>query len=146
MDKYLITKNTLALLPIDSKSTKIIERYITFNIYENTKDIIDYNCLINYSSFKGRCDATDFLIGVKYKCPIIISEKNEIIFFPTKSPIDNMCSWINMKEISKYYSAGKYSYIVFNNKKIIKLTISSNILSNQILKSYRLETFFKSKK
>ena len=49
-------------MPIDSKSTKIIERYITFNIYENTKDIIAKRELEDKkaSYFEVFKDASDF--------------------------------------------------------------------------------------
>jgi len=145
VDKYFINTNTLMILPYENKS-KVVEKYITYIINKTPMEIIDDSCKNYGSSFVGRCDSTYFLTGVKYKCPIIISETKEIIMFPTKSAKSNCCIWINFKAIDIFYTidSSNVKIILINNQKY-NINISSRIISNQIFKSSRLESVLKSK-
>ena len=146
MDNYKITKNTFALIPIDKYRTKIIENYITYIVDENIKQIIEKNCLFYCSSLKGRIEATSYLIGVKYKAPVILSELLNLVFFPTLCPDSEDCIWINIDSVSEYKKLLENTIITFKNSKKLKINVSENIISNQILKSSRLLTVLRSKK
>ena len=142
MNKYIINESTLVLFSLGNK-TQVYEKYTNYIIDQDVSSIINNSCMYYGSSFKGRCDATEFLIGIRYKCPIIISERKCIIFFPTTSPRVNECVWLNYKGIDKYYLNEKLDLIIcLKNGKNISLNISSNVLSNQLLKSSRLESIF----
>ena len=142
MNKYIINESTLVLFSLGNK-TQVYEKYTNYIVDKELLTIINESCMYYGSSFKGRCEATEYLIGIKYKCPIIISEKHNIIFFPTTSFKCNDCVWLNYKAIDKYYFNDKSELIVhLINKKTIELNISNNVLSNQILKSSRLESIF----
>ena len=142
MNKYIINESTLVLFSLGNR-TQVYEKYTNYIIDQSIMSIIDNSCKYYGSSFKGRCDATDYLIGIRYKCPIIISEKKCLIFFPTSSPRYDECVWINYKAIKKYYlNEQNELIIILNNDKKLILNISSNIMTNQILKSSRLESIF----
>lgn len=142
MNKYIINESTLVLFSLGNR-TQVYEKYTNYIIDQSIMSIIDNSCKYYGSSFKGRCDATDYLIGIRYKCPIIISEKKCLIFFPTSSPRFDECVWINYKAIKKYYlNEQNELIIILNNDKKLILNISSNIMTNQILKSSRLESIF----
>lgn len=142
MNKYIINESTLVLFSLGNR-TQVYENYTNYIIDQSIMSIIDNSCKYYGSSFKGRCDATDYLIGIRYKCPIIISEKKCLIFFPTSSPRFDECVWINYKAIKKYYlNEQNELIIILNNDKKLILNISSNIMTNQILKSSRLESIF----
>ena len=146
MNKYIINESTLVLFSLGNK-TQVYEKYINYIINENIVDIVDNSCKYYGSSLRGRCDATEYLIGIKYKCPIIMSENKNIIFFPTTSYKNEDCVWINYKGIEKYYLNDKNSLIIeLINGKILELNISNNVISNQILKSSRLESIFLNKR
>ena len=84
MDKYIINENTLALLTIDNK-VKVVEKYIDFYIEGSLNNIINDSCIYYGSTFLGRMHSAKSLLGISTKLPIIISEKKELIFFPTNS-------------------------------------------------------------
>jgi len=85
VDKYYINENTLMIMPYNGIQSKVIESYISYVVNRRPYDIINDSCKSYGSSLQGRCEATDYMIGVKYKCPIVISEVKEIIMFPTTS-------------------------------------------------------------
>ena len=93
------------------------------------------------SSLKKKQKGTTNLIGVTYKCPIIVEESRNIIFFPTCSPRIINCSWISLNNIDKYYKGpGGKVIIKFKNGQKIALSSSFGVIDNQILRSTRLES------
>lgn len=133
-------------MPYNKNQSKVIENYITYIVNKKVFDIINDSCKSYGSSYIGRCEATDYMIGVKYKCPIIISEVKEIIMFPSSSAKKEDCVWINYNAIEKYYTNNKNILIILlKNGRKFELNISSRIISNQIFKSSRLESVIKSK-
>lgn len=147
MEKYFINENTLAVLPYSKNQSKVIENYITYIVNQLPFDIINDSCMNYGSSFLGRSEATEFMIGVKYKCPIIISEVKEIIMFPTTSAKNSNCVWINYGMVEKYYNNDcNETILVLKSGAKLSLNVSNRIISNQIFKSSRLESVMKSKK
>ena len=147
MDKYLISENTLMILPYYKNKSKVIENYITYIVNKKPFEIINDSCKSYGSSFEGRCEATNYMIGVKYKCPIIISEVKEIIMFPTTSAKKESCIWINYNAIEKYYNKNaQFIIILLKNNFKLELNLTNRIISNQIFKSSRLESVIRSKK
>lgn len=140
MEKYIITEATLVLVSLGNK-TRIIEKYQEIIINKSIQDIVNESCLYYGSSLRGRCDSTYFLIGVKYKCPIVICEKKNLFFFPTTSFKNKDCIWFNYLGIKKYFlDKNKILNIILSNEKKVFLNISNNIISNQIFKTSRLES------
>lgn len=146
MDNYLINDSTLLIMPLKAGKSKVIEKYITYEINQPPLMIIEDSCRYYGSSYAGRCAGTEYLTGIKYKCPIIISELSEIIFFPTESSKNVNTIWINYHAVKKYFSNDENLYLELVNGQKILLNISNRVLSNQILKSSRLESILKSKK
>ena len=145
MADYEINVDTLALISIKDK-TKVYENNKVFMVNKIANKIIEDSCSFFGSSLSGRQKGTNNLIGVSYKCPVIIEESNKIIFFPTCSPRINSCSWININNIKDYYKspAGKVIIMFKNGQKII-LSLSFGIIDNQILRSTRLESVLRSR-
>ena len=144
MDKYIININTLVLMDNGDNSTKIIEKYITFNINNNIYNIIDESCKFYGSSFKGRCKSTEYLLGIKLKVPIIISESKKIIFFPTMSIQNKNCVWFNLNSVDKYYTIDNlFLNISLINDLQIKIKCSNYTFNNQYLKAMRLKSILR---
>lgn len=143
MDKYIINENTLALLTVDNK-VKVVEKYIDFYIEGSLNNIINDSCIYYGSTFLGRMHSAKSLLGISTKLPIIISEKKELIFFPTNSYKNTNCVWINYIEVDKYYSINSKELIItFLNKKKLVIQVSNNIFTKQLFKASRLDTIFK---
>lgn len=144
MNKYIINNNTLVLMDNGNNTTKIIEKYVVLIINENIFNIIDESCKYYGSSYKGRCKSTEYLMGIKIKVPIIISESKKIIFFPTMSLKNKNCIWFNLNSIDKYFST---TDLLLNVKLIngsnITINCSNYIFNNQYLKALRLKSILK---
>lgn len=145
MDKYLINENTLVIMPYEDSKSKVIEKYITYVVENLPINIIKESCLYYGSSLKGRCEATEYMIGIKYKCPIIISEVKELLFFPTTSLKNNTCIWFNYNSLKKYCQRNKQLFVELINNEEIYVEISNYAFSNQVLKTSRLDSILKGK-
>ena len=140
MRDYEINKETLAVIPISPKRTKIVEKKDEFIIYSPSMKIIDDSCKFFGSSYEGRFNGTKTLTGITHKSPIIIEESRRIIFFPTKSPRLTTCAWLSLNSIAEYEGNNEECTIKFSCGKKLKLPISYNIVDNQVLRATRLES------
>ena len=146
LKNYEININTLALIPLNDETTKIIEEEEEFIIKKSSLKIIDDNCKFFGSSYNGRLEGTKNILGVSHKAPIIIEESREIIFFPTKSPRLENCEWISLFNIKRYKKIGQNVLINFYCGKSITLNISYGIFDNQVLRATRLITLLNLRK
>ena len=137
---YEINYDTQLLCPIDINKTKIVEKETEYIIEVSAQKVLEHSCEYFGSSFEGRKEGTKKLLGITHKSPIIVEESRKIIFFPTSSPDNYDCMWINLEKIEKFYKTGnKRSEILFKNGNILPLDISYGSLTNQILRATRLK-------
>lgn len=136
-DEYIVNKNTYALLPT-SNGTKIINFDDEIDVLVSTNILVSNSCRYYGSSLEGRIIGTRDILGVNYKPPIMISEVNNFIMFPTESVRSVNCAWINLGAIKRYYRKNMGSSIVFLNNKEVDFDISYPVLDKQILKASRL--------
>lgn len=135
---YIINKNTCFLM-FDGKNTVINELATELVIQGNTlKNILESSCEYYGSSLKGRIIGARNIIKSRYKIPIIISEKNNILFFPLSGKKNGEVIWFNFGMIKSYEKDGEFVSITFDNGEIKKFMISYTILNNQILKCSRM--------
>lgn len=138
--EYEINYDTQIIMPVGDNSSKIIESDEEYFVKRSVQSIMEHSCEYFGSSFEGRKEGTKKLLGITHKSPIIIEETRKIIFFPTTSPDNWDCIWINLEKIDKYYKIdNKTSEIMFKNGDKIKLNVSIGSLSNQILRATRLK-------
>ena len=137
---YEITYETQIIIPINKNSSKIVEENSEYIINESTMKVLEHSCEYFGSSYEGRKNGTKKLLGITHKSPIIIEESRKIIFFPTTSPDNENCIWINLDKINKYYELDeKKSAILFKNNDLIEFDVSIGSLTNQILRATRLK-------
>lgn len=146
LKNYEINSETLAIIPVSNKISKVIEENEEFLISKKTFEIIDNSCKFFGSSYKGRYEGTKYLTGLSYKAPIVVEETKDIIFFPTTSPRMDSCNWICLNKISKYQKEGSNSKIIFKNGLELSLDMSYSSLENQIMRSTLLESIKRDRK
>ena len=96
LDSYEVNVSTLAIIAVNDKLSRIIEKDKEFFINKSTISIIDESCRYYGSTYEGRCDGTKSLLNYSYKLPIIIEESRSLIFFPTSSPkFNTSCTMAN---------------------------------------------------
>ena len=146
VENYEITPNTLAIIPMNGKTARVMEEEESYVVSKSTTEIIDNSCKFFGSSYLGRHEGTKTMIGVSYKAPIIVEESRGVIFFPTCSPRYDNCYWISLNNIKDYFKEGKQTVLLFKNGQKITLDISYGSLENQILRSTRLESVLRKRK
>ncbi len=147
MDRYEINSSTIAIIPVDETTTKIVEDNNTYFVKRTTPKIIDDSCRYFGSSYLGRFEGSkEMLGGTIYKSPIIVEESREIIFFPTGSARSISCAWISLSKIDYYSREGYNTLITFKNGQSILFPISYEVVENQILRSSRLESILRQRK
>ncbi len=146
IEEYEINKNTIAIIPINEKTSKIIEEKETFLVNQKAMQIIDNSCKYFGSSYQGRHEGTKKMIGINYKSPIIIEETRELIFFPTSSPRYENCHWLCLDKIQEHEESKYGSLIKFTNNEELEINISSLSLENQILRSIKLNSVLRKRK
>ena len=145
-NNYEINNSTLAIIPIDENSSRVLEETEEYIVKKTPFEIIEDSCIYFGSNYKGRYEGTKKLIGMNYKLPIIIEESRNIIFFPTTSPKLFECIWISLNNLNNYFSENDISYINFKNGYNLKLNISQFALENQVLRASRLESVLRKRK
>ena len=75
LDSYEVNVSTLAIIAVNDKLSRIIEKDKEFFINKSTINIIDESCRYYGSTYEGRCDGTKSLLNYSYKLPIIIEEQ-----------------------------------------------------------------------
>ena len=136
---YKITRNTQAICPFHSNNSIIFENRRRNVINNNPNKIIRYNCIRNGSTFEGRLENTKNQLGYSYKAPIVVREKDNLIFFPTVSPRLKRVAWINYNNIEDYFPDDNNKCIIrFFGGNEVKLDVSFFVISSQIYKSAKL--------
>ena len=146
MNNYIINSNTVALIPIKKELTRILEENYSFIVNENSMKIIENSCRYFGSSYLGRHKGTKTLTGINYKSPIIIEESKNIIYFPTMSPRETMCSWLSLRHIDKYVSKNNKIQVIFENGDKYSFDISYGSFDNQYLRATKLESILRKRK
>lgn len=139
IEEYEINSSTLAIIPIDDKSSRVYEEETEYVVNKNVHKIIDFNCKYYGSSYKGRCDGTKYLTGIKSKFPIIIEESRNLIFFPTNSTRNRENVWLSLNKIKSYTQHFYGTTIQFQNSQKIDIPTSYYSLENQVCRATMLK-------
>ena len=111
MKKYIINRNTLAVIGINFKSCKIVEKEDEFVILRSWQEVINDSCLYYGSSFQGRLEGSRTILNRDYKVPVVINEVDKLIFFSVGNLTDYRCSWVSLKNLNYYsFENGKISF------------------------------------
>ena len=144
---YEINEGTLAVLAKEKGKSEILEDDQKYIIDERPFKIMDHSCQYFGSSYEGRSQGSQAMLGSeRYKVPIIVEETQNLIFFPTVSPTNNDCSWIALKQVKSYEKENGFTKITFKNGHQLELPISYRSFENQILRATRLESIMKNRR
>lgn len=138
MNYYEINDETIALMPIDGEKTRILELNKEYIVDKKAYKIMDESCQYYGSTYKGRLNAAKKILDCSYKLPIIVEESSRIVFFPTKSSLEDDCSWINFNYIKSVDKCENNCYITFTNNQKILFNTSKLSIENQVSRSTRL--------
>ncbi|MBQ7137235.1 MAG: competence protein ComK [Bacilli bacterium] len=137
--KYEINDETVAIIPIDSSNTKIIELTKEYDVPQSTFEILEENCEYYGSTYNGRIKAAQKILNFSYKIPLLVEESGKIIFFPTRSSNAIDCCWINHNFVKKREKNGKQTKVMFSNGVEKTFNISKLSFENQLLRAGMLD-------
>lgn len=143
---YEINRDTIMIIPINDKKSRIIETNSDYVVDSNAYSIMERSCLYFGSSYEGRLLCSKDILGSIYKAPIVVEESRNIIFFPVKSSIVNENIWVSMNNLVSYNKHEKKTIITFKKDKQILLDIPYFTIDNQVLRSTLLESVIRRRK
>ena len=136
---YEIDLSTLVLLGINDEATKIVTTENEFIVYESSKKIVDNSCRFFGSSLSDKIKATNRLVNMASKTPIVIEETRNIIFFPLRSTREKNNVWISFNNLDKYTKIANKTELLFKNGKKVIVDFSYYIVDNQVTRSLILD-------
>ena len=137
---YEIDLSTLMLIGIDDESTRVVTKNNEFIIKESCKKIVDNSCKFFGSSLADRIRATNRLVNMASKTPIVIEDSRNIIFFPLRSTREKNNIWISFNNLGTYTKDyNDETILTFKNNRQINLNFSYYIIDNQVTRSIILD-------
>lgn len=136
---YEIDLSTLMLIGIDDSKTLVVTLEKEFIVDECAKKIIDNSCKYFGSTLVERIKATQRVVNIRSKVPIIIENSRNIIFFPLKSCREKSNIWISFNNLVRYEKKDNVTYLYFKENKVQKLDFSYYIIDNQVTRSLLLD-------
>ncbi len=136
IDKYVIYVDTLAIIPVNKFYSFVIERYQTFFVNMNVRQLLEYNCNLRGTSLLGAQDAARNLLNIRALPPILIDAKNDIFLFPLTHMKNRNNIWINPNTFTGYDNG----LIVFENNYMLETTFPEHkfITQYNLVRKYRL--------
>jgi competence protein ComK len=145
--KYEISKGTLAILPNEKNSSVVYEDDDRYIIKQTPYEIMEESCKYFGSTYEGRKDGAREMLGAEYKVPIVIEDSNNLIVFPTTSPLSEDCVWISLKRVEKIEKIdSNNTKIIFDNKTEIIVDSSYRSIENQLSRASRLDLILRNHK
>lgn len=134
---YEISPLTMAVIPENDErgsiNTVILEETGTYQIPSSPTKLIDLACRYFGSSLQGRQEGTREVSRITHKAPIAIDPSTGMFFFPTTSPKNRKCSWINHSHVDDIQPIGnKQTRIMFKNGQHIAVDVSYGSMMNQV--------------
>src|SRR5690625_738321 len=143
MEKYIINKNTIAILP--AKQIKydaiIIENEQTLRTRQTPIHIIRHSCLAYMSDYDGRRDAVIHHTGHKERIVIPVNPYERLIFFPTHGTRHIDCCWIAYHHVISFETLENdpaLTRIMLSNGRVITVPISARSFNTQMLRSFEV--------
>jgi len=145
--KYEISKVTLAIVPNEKTTSLVYEDKERYLVNQTPFEIMEDSCLYFGSTYNGRKEGARSILGAEYKVPIIVDEADNLIVFPTTSPLSSDCIWISLNHLKNYEKLDSYNTkIVFDNDKEIIVPSSYRSIENQVSRASRLDFIMRNRK
>lgn len=145
--KYEISKGTLAIVPNEKNGSLVYEDNYRYVIPQTPFSIMEDSCKYFGSTYEGRKQGAKEILGAEYKVPIVVEDADNLIVFPTTSPLAEDCCWISLKKVHKIYEIDQtHTRIVFDNNQEIIVECSYRSVENQISRASRLDLILRNRK
>lgn len=130
----------------DEKKVLIVEKNKKFNIDADCFKFIKKCCMVYGHSYTMQRQFVIDIFNYYIKTPIIVSDYNMIIFFPTAAPNSKECISISYNNIDRYVKEKDYTKIFFKGGKVINISTSFSTIDSQITKCIKIEKYLTTKR
>lgn len=145
--KYEISRGTLAILPENKENSIVYEDDNKYIIDQTPFNIMEESCKYFGSTYEGRKNGAREILGAEYKVPIVIEDSDNLIVFPTTSPLADDCVWVSLKRVRKIEKIdSNNTKIIFDNNKEIIVPCSYRTIENQLSRASRLDLILRNHK
>ena len=147
MRDYIINEDILCFTQdsIEKNNVLVIEKAKRLTFKGNSLKFLKKCCFCYGHSYNIQRQFVIDHFNYYIKTPIILSEYNKIILFPTASPESNKCIWLSYNNIERYVEAEKnYTEIYFKGGKVLKIRAPYTTIDNQITKCIKIEKLLNS--
>lgn len=145
--KYEFSKGTLAIVPNEKETSLVYEDEERYIIDQLPFKIMEDSCKYFGSTYKGRKESARDILGAEYKVPIIVEDSNNLIVFPTTSPLADDCVWISLQRLKKFEKIDvNNTKIIFDNGREIIVPCSYRTIENQVSRASRLDLIMRNRK
>ena len=136
----LISPETKAVSWSDSAyfQSEMLEKEKTVKSKYSPLKIIDFTCMINGSTLKGRNEAVKRILNAATKLPVPISPQRGIYMFPTAAAKSPQCIWLAFEHIKGYEERNAMTYIEFNDGTGLFTEASLNTIDSQYKRTSHL--------
>lgn len=142
MNEYVINSDLLCFMQQENnKDLFIIEKNKNISIKMNSLKFLKKCCYCFGHSYMIQRQFIIDNFNYNIKTPIIVSEYNNIILFPTASPSSKKCIWIAYNNIERYVQENDYTKIYFNSGKVLKFKVPYYTIDKQITRCIKIEKF-----
>lgn len=148
MEGYILNSDVLCFTQDidDEKKVLIVEKNKKFNIDADCFKFIKKCCMVYGHSYTMQRQFVIDIFNYYIKTPIIVSDYNMIIFFPTAAPNSKKCIWISYNNIDRYVKEKDYTKIFFKGGKVINISTSFSTIDSQITKCIKIEKYLTTKR
>lgn len=120
--------------------TRVIERHYEYISKLAPTKLMDYNLRYFGSSLRGAFDGSKMILGKLNKNPIVVHERSNIVWFPSKSYLRPECKWFAVHHIKDYQAMEKKSTkVIFMNGYEINVDLSVRAFENRIQRAFLLK-------
>lgn len=135
--KSEITPLTMVVSPYLNKqgglNSRILEGKTEYIVSDSPSKVMDRACRFFGIDLKGRQNGTKQILNLTHKLPISIDPHSGMYFFPTKSPANPKCIWLNHTHIEDIEELeSKRTKVIFKNSLTIDIDVSYGSMMNQI--------------
>ncbi len=144
---YEISRGTLAIVPNEGNSSMIYEDETQYIVPEKPFKIMEDSCKYFGSTYEGRKNGARDILGAEYKVPIVVEDENNLIVFPTTSPLAEDCVWISLKRVKNIEKNDfNTTKVIFDNNTEIVVDCSYRTMENQLSRASRLDLILRNHK
>ena len=142
--KDIMNSETMMYMPVydsfGNLCTRVIEKNNEYLSKLAPTKLMDYNLRYFGSSLRGAFDGSKMILGKLNKNPIVVDERCNILWFPSRSPLQPECIWFAVHHIDEYIAVDKKkAKITFTNGKELVVDVSVKALEYRIQRAYLLK-------